>query len=180
MHYTDLALPHSRLPAGASAHASWLAATRHDDNTWPAVKPTMPAWLANSVGDRLFIDMLHAFRPTGGLARESELLARWRSLHGTGAAGWHEALGAEPLLRFEWSGAVWLPLFQFKPSELVLNPAATAVVAELSPHYDGWSLANWFAQPNTWLGEQRPVDVLNHNPAHLLEAARVDRFIVAG
>lgn len=150
------------------------------DNGGPAVRRTMPRWLANSGGDRLFIDMLHAFRPTGGLARESELLARWRSRHGIGGAAWHEGVGSEPLIRFEWSDAVWLPLFQFMPGELALNPAATPVVAELSPLYDGWSLANWFAQPNAWLGHQRPVDVLAANPARLLEAARVDRFIVAG
>ncbi|HSI58030.1 MAG TPA: hypothetical protein VLA16_10755 [Ideonella sp.] len=177
MQYTHHA---QTLPDPAGAPARWAAAGRGEERHWPPVRQTMPAWLANSAGDRLFVDMLHAFRPTGGLARESELLARWRGRPGAGALGWHEALGGEPLIRFDWGEAVWLPLFQFVPGELAMHPVAAQIVAELQPSYDGWSLANWFAQPNTWLGDQRPVDMLADHPARLLEAARVDRFIVAG
>ena len=45
-----------------------------------------------------------------------------------------------------------------------LKPGLKAVLAELSSEYDGRRLAEWFVEPNGWLEEARPIDVLDSNP----------------
>lgn len=43
-----------------------------------------------------------------------------------------------------------------------------------------WALAMWFSQPNHWLRNRRPVDVLDVSLTAVLRAARADRFIANG
>ena len=38
----------------------------------------------------------------------------------------------------------------------------------------------WFSQPNHWLRNRRPVDVLDVSLTAVLRAARADRFIANG
>ena len=78
------------------------------------------------------------------------------------------------------AAAGWLPLFQFEPNSLSLRPESQRVVAELAPYFDGWRLALWFAEPNLWLADRSPVDLLETNPTYVLDAARADRFVAAG
>ena len=129
--------------------------------------PTGPRGL-DVLHDRAFIDLLRGYRCHGGLARESQLPGRC----GAPAGSWP--------IRFEWSGVGWLPLFQFEPGTLALREAPRRVIAELSPAFDGWSMATWFAEPNSWLDGARPVKRLDADLTAVLEAARVDRFIAAG
>ena len=129
--------------------------------------PTGPRGL-DALRDRAFIDLLRAYRCHGGLARESQLPGRC----GAPAGSWP--------IRFEWNGVGWLPLFQFEQGTLALREAPRRVIAELSPAFDGWSMATWFAEPNSWLDGARPVKRLDADLTAVLEAARVDRFIAAG
>jgi len=70
-------------------------------------------------------------------------------------------------------------MFQFSP-DLGLKPGLKAVLAELVSEYDGRRLAEWFVEPNGWLDEARPIDVLDSNPEEVLQAARADRFVATG
>ena len=80
---------------------------------------------------------------------------------------------------FEWRHTLWLPMFQFT-AEMALKPGLKAVLAELASEYDGRRLAEWFVEPNGWLDEARPIDVLDSNPDDVLQAARADRFVATG
>ena len=46
------------------------------------------------------------------------------------------------------------------------------VIAVLSARKDGWGMAYWFASVNGFLDGQRPQDVLAHDPARVLAAAK--------
>ena len=127
--------------------------------------------------DHLFVQMLRAFRSTGGIEREGDFLRRTKH-RTTVVAGAHN--GPHGQISFEWSSWVWLPLFQFEPDTMSLRPESQRVVAELAPYFDGWRLALWFAEPNVWLADRSPVDLLETNPTYVLEAARADRFVAAG
>ena len=127
--------------------------------------------------DVTFIDMLRAFRRSGGLAREEDILER--RAHG-GSTIRARADDAAALICFEWDRKLWLPWFQFDRESLDLLPGPASVINELAPVFDGWELASWFAQPNLWLGNGRPIDLLDTSLSPVLGAARADRFIAAG
>lgn len=146
-----------------------------------------------------------AFHASGGIARRDDL-ARWmEDLHcgdvmcapGPADAGplpWGSSTVAEPhwlvsltrliatgeVLAFDWHHTTWVPMFQFDPLSLALRPEPRQVLAALAGAFDGWSLALWFAQPNTWLLGCRPMDLLQSDLPAVLKAARKDRFIAAG
>jgi hypothetical protein len=127
--------------------------------------------------DALFVEMLCAFRRSGGLARESEV----HQLNRVWTAGCsHEASLSGPIVCFEWGQRLWLPWFQFDPVDMSLRPGPSKVISELSTTFDGWDLAVWFAKPNMWIGNARPIDLIDESLPCVLGAARADRFIAAG
>lgn len=132
--------------------------------------------------DRDFVAMLSAYRPTGGIARTSEL-NRLLNQHRPGGAASISVRGlidSGQLFGFEWRRTFWVPLFQFDLTHMSIKLTPRQVVAELASDFDGWALAVWFAQPNSWLHQRRPVDLLDWDLKRVLEAARTDRFIATG
>ncbi len=127
--------------------------------------------------DALFVEMLRAYRRSGGLAREAEILDR---THACRSPGWRVDSVSGTIICFEWGQRFWLPWFQFDPADMSLRPGPARVIAELSPIFDGWALASWFAQPNLWIGNARPIDLIDECLAGVLGAARADHFIAAG
>lgn len=131
----------------------------------------------NDSRDAAFVEMLRAFRRSGGLAREAEVLDRIRACQ---SPGWRLESIDGAIICFEWGHRYWLPWFQFDPADMSSRPGPAKVVAELATVFDGWGLARWFAQPNLWIGNARPVDLIDECLPSVLGAARADRFIAAG
>lgn len=129
---------------------------------------------------RGFAALLATFRATGGTAKGDDL-ARLLEDHGIGDfVGLARLIAADDVFGFEWRGTLWIPMFQFELRDLSIKPAARAVLAELGAEFDGWARAAWFAQPNCWLHDRAPVNLLDTDLAEVLGAARTDRFIAAG
>lgn len=127
-----------------------------------------------------FIAMLNAYRCSGGLARAQEVLVLFKRCCVSDIATLDRWIVKRKVISFEWQSKMWLPLFQFNRFDMTLQPALGQVLAELTSVYDHWELANWFAQPNQWLAERTPVDMLASDLPAVLHAARADRFIAAG
>ena len=130
--------------------------------------------------DRQFVDMLNSYRDSGGLARSQEVAALLKRRGGcdlTTLAGW---IDNKKVISFEWQSKIWLPLFQFNRIDMTLQPGLSQVLAQLTSGYDGWELANWFAQPNRWLGDRTPAAMLGLDPSAVLNALRADRLIANG
>jgi len=51
---------------------------------------------------------------------------------------------------------------------------------EFTSVLDDWECACWFSQPNVWLHNEVPVDLIAKEPMRVLAAARTDRFIARG
>ena len=83
-------------------------------------------------------------------------------------------------VNFERQSQTLVPLFQFDLSDMSLRPSVTAILRELTDVFDDLALALWFAEPNAWLADSSPVDVLTSDPDSVLAAARADRFIARG
>jgi hypothetical protein len=125
--------------------------------------------------DLAFVEMLRAFRSSGGLARAQDIQDRARC----GGVISPSVCGERPI-SFEWKGQLWLPRFQFGPEGFKVRPEPASVMRELATVFDGWDMANWFSQPNLWLADARPVDLLDRSLPDVIGAARADRFVAAG
>src|SRR5450830_342178 len=131
---------------------------------------------SQSCTDDQFVAMLNAYRGSGGLAREENLLAlssRRCGLDADTLANWiaeREAIG------FEWQSRIWLPIVEFNLFDMPRPPALGQVLAELIPVYDPWELANWFAQPNPRLADRGPADALEHDPSAVLHGCACGSF----
>lgn len=129
---------------------------------------------------RAFVEMLKVYHASGGLTRGDtlgRLLDDWRCGDFISLA---RLIASNEIFSFKWHGQSWVPMFQFELRDLSVKPGPSRVVAELKLSFDDWGTAAWFIEPNSWLHAKRPVDLVDSDPADVLEAARADRFIAAG
>jgi len=147
----------------------------------PGAGPTLgwPLPGPDDAEDTDFAGLRSAYADVGGIASGDDL-ARVLEQSGRGSlAGLARKIVAGEIFGMEWRKAFWIPMFQFT-EELLPKPGLKAVLAELASEYDGRRLADWFVEPNGWLEEARPIDVLDSNPDEVLQAARADRFVATG
>jgi hypothetical protein len=123
--------------------------------------------------DLEFIQLLSAYRSTGGLARRQGWDA---TTPDSSAARPHPS----PLFGFPWGGDYWMPRFQWLDGMDQVNPSCVAVQAELAEVFTGIEIARWYVSPNAFLGHAAPLQVLTRSPELVVQAARMDRFIALG
>lgn len=126
-----------------------------------------------------FAALLSAYRSSGGTARGDDLARLLADHHRGDYVSLARLIVAGDVFGFEWRQTLWIPMFQFDARDLAIKQGARQVLAELTADFDGWALAAWFANGNTWLGGHRPVDLLDRDLPAVLDAARADRFVAA-
>lgn len=127
--------------------------------------------------DHQFIAMLDSYRDSGGIARAQEVVALFKRRCGSDLATLASWIVNKKVICFEWQSRMWLPLFQFNRCDMTPQAGLGQVLAELTSVYDAWELASWFAQPNPWLGDRAPADMLGLDLPAVLNASRADRFM---
>jgi hypothetical protein len=164
--------------ASACDFAKARAAVRVDDLPLQP-EPDYPPHGATQSRSRLSA-MECAFLPAGGIVsgdcfcqlmrhgldQPISVLARW--------------VVDRDVVSFEVHGQIWLPMFQFEPSNLRVRPGVQKVIEELRSVFDEWELAEWFAHPNCCLDGQTPASQVVRDEQAVLQAARTDRFVAAG
>ena len=130
--------------------------------------------------DTVFVSLLKAYRPSGGLAQGDELATRLHIDGGGGYARLARWIVGRQVFSFAWHEQFWLPLFQFNPGDLTLHSGLRPVLAELGAVMDGWALAHWFVQPNDALQGQTPVLMWSSDWPEVFQAARQQRFVTKG
>jgi hypothetical protein len=164
--------------AAASSFTPALAPVRADDRPWPPEPHYAPHRVTQ--GQLRLRAMECAFLPTGGIVSGdcfSQLLRHGQDQPISTLARW---IVNRDVVSFEVHGQIWLPMFQFDPSDLHVRPGVKKVIDELRGVFDDWELAEWFAHPNSSLAGQTPASEVVCNEQAVLEAARVDRFVAAG
>jgi hypothetical protein len=136
--------------------------------------------LSDSPSSAGFVAMLAAYRASGGTARGDDLARLLQDRQHGGYVSLARLIATRKVFSFEWRNTYWVPMFQFDLSDLSLRPGPQQVMAELNTEFDDWRLAMWFTQPNAWLHDDKPVDLLHTQLQFVIEAARADRFIAAG
>ena len=127
-----------------------------------------------------FAALLAAYRSSGGTARGDDLARLLQDRLRGGCISLAKHISCGDVFGFEWRRTLWIPMFQFDLRDLSVTAEPRLVLHELANKFDGWSLATWFAQGNSWLGGRRPVDVLGVDLPTVLNAARADRIVVQG
>ena len=135
---------------------------------------------ARRVEDRQFLLMHRAFSRTGGLITGDEVVQRMRRHMQQPTSALARQIINRNVVHIVWESQRLLPVFQFEPSTMDVRPGITAVVSELADVFDDWCLALWFAQPNAWLCDAAPSDLMVDQANAVVQAARADRFIALG
>lgn len=127
-----------------------------------------------------FEAMARSYAATGGIGRVEQIFVLFKQQGGPRPPLLASWIRRRQVICFEWDDGIWLPWFQFHKVDLRPHPQLDAVFTELTPVFDAWEMANWFARPNAWLADRSPVATLAADLAAVRNAARADRFIVNG
>src|SRR5205085_220740 len=137
-----------------------IDSARHPRIWLPPISPEASAGASRWPEQRRFRVLERAFRKTGGIVCGDDLASLLRGR-------WEQPLSkvarwivGRHAVSFTWRSAILLPMFQFDPPSLALRPSVADVVEELRDVFDDWDLASWFAEPNAWLGDAAPVDLI--------------------
>jgi hypothetical protein len=145
---------------------------------FPAAVPEHGAF--RRIEDRQFLEMNQAYGPHGGFASGNEVARRMRRHCHQPMSVLARWIVRRELVNLTWRSQVLVPMFQFNTGDMCVHPVVRDALAELAGVFDDWEIAAWFAQPNVWLGNERPVDLVNVDNEALLRAARTDRFVAHG
>jgi hypothetical protein len=150
---------------------------RHPADRATALPRPADAWGERDLQARQFMCIEHAFRAHGGLLSGEELARRVRGRYEQPISTVARWIVSRSIMSFSWQTQTLVPSFQFGRPDMTLKSPVERVVCELQAVFDDWELVLWFAQPNAWLEDASPVDLLAEDEMAVLQAARADRFI---
>ena len=127
-----------------------------------------------------FNAIVSAYRLSGGTATADDLELMLEKKRKGRFVSVSQQILLRNIFSFEWQNQYWVPMFQFYPQDLTVKREVMRVVHELTAVLDNWTLALWFTEPNSWLNNRRPVDMMDRHFLKVLNAARADRFVAAG
>lgn len=163
-------------PMGSQAHrahtwgALWWAPLKY--LYMPRVLPTLREPAPSCGVDEGFVGMLVAYRNSGGLAKAQEVANMFKACGRCDITTLARSIALERVVFFEWDEHIWLPLFQFNRVDMSCLAGLDAVLSELHGVHNHWQSARWFSQPNEWLSQSCPADVLGQHSEAVLTAAR--------
>ncbi len=158
------------LPQSDGTVPGWLAGAANAEPVWTPAVP-VPIAYGTTPNEQGFVALQSVYRPSGGLARGADLASRLQHRRVGGYVSLARLIVNRQVFSFSWQNDDWLPMFQFDTADLSLRPAVQDILAELLDIMDGWTLALWFVQANRALGQVVPLDLLQLDPAAVLQAA---------
>jgi hypothetical protein len=121
-----------------------------------------------------------AFRRSGGVVSTDALIVMLRRRSDQPISLLARWLVNRDVISFKSNGQTLLPTCQFDWLTGAVRPGVLGALAELRGAFDNDEIAAWFAQPNSSLFGDSPVNLIDKDPAAVLEAARIDRFGAMG
>lgn len=121
--------------------------------------------------DHAFVELLAAYRGSGGLARTYELIVALRSRSRPDTEQLARWIVTREIISFDWQGQKWFPWFQFDRESGRPCPLVGDIVHALCPVLDDWQMACWFVQPNVSIDNGVPAEELACQPANVWAAA---------
>lgn len=127
-----------------------------------------------------FDKLISAYKGSGGTARADDLALLLAEKGWGNFSSLARGIVRGEVFSIEWNNHFWLPMFQFEPCDMSMKGSVRKILCELTHVLDNWTLAAWFAEPNIWLKNRCPVDMLDANFPAVFAAARADRFVATG
>lgn len=125
--------------------------------------------------------LIHGYQAAGGVLGDRELLQWLRDLGEEQPISRLARLIVDGrIVSFEGDAGTWFPRCQFELGSGHVRPVVQCVLAELDKVFDRSELAEWLITPSPWLADETPASLLASQPGEVLEAARIDRFLLAG
>src|SRR5450830_179066 len=118
-----------------------------------------------------FVFLLLAYRSSGGMLNGEDLGQILTAYRRPEDASLATLIATRALFCFTWRSVVWVPMFQFDLRDLTINAKCRSIFLELEKSFDDWGAANWMAQPNCYLNEKKPIDLLESDFHAVLDAA---------
>ena len=141
----------------------------------------MPAQEAfRRIEDREFLQLSRAYALHGGLAAGEQVAWCMRREWDQPVSTLAKWIVRREVVNLVWRSQILVPVFQFSGTNMQVRPVVRQLLAELRDVFDDWEITAWFAQPNAFLRDERPLDLINVDDAGLLQAARTDRFVARG
>ena len=130
--------------------------------------------------DEAFVHLLNAYRPSGGIARRSEVELTVCRRTPDGLRWLDHCIADGAVVCLDWQARLWLPVFQFEPARTALCPGVGEAVRELRGAMSDWQLLYWFSQPQCALAHSPPMTRVRADPDAVVDAARQARFVLTG
>lgn len=140
----------------------------------------LPERVHQRLEDKQYLAMDRMFSMTGGMFVGDDLIRRLRHTTDQPISMLARWIVGRQVVTFEWQRRLMAPMFQFELMHMTVRPAVTRVLEELAEVFDDWSLALWFAQPNSWLDGAAPAYIIGSDAEAVHAAARADRYIALG
>ncbi|WP_377156351.1 hypothetical protein ACFJIX_29210 [Roseateles sp. UC29_93] len=125
-------------------------------------------------------DLVQSYRRSGGLIEANALALHLRERCDQPISRLARWIVGRDIVVVAGHGALLVPLFQFDADTGEVLVVVRQVLDELNGAFDDREVADWFVQPNCWIDDHWPLDLLRSDPAAVVEAARADRFIARG
>lgn len=125
-------------------------------------------------------DLVRSYRRGGGLIEANALALCLRERCDQPISRLARWIVRRDIVVVAGHGALLVPLFQFDGATGEVLAVVRQALEELNGAFDDREIADWFVQPNCWLDDHWPLDLLESDPAAVVEAARADRFIARG
>jgi hypothetical protein len=136
-----------------------------------------PRTHAERARDREFAAMSRLFTEHGGMATAEELVVSMRTCLAQPLSIVARWITQRAAVQMVWGSQTWFPWFQFARDPISIRVPVAEVVLALRDAFDDWEIALWFASCNEWLDHRFPIEVIGHDAAEVVRAARNDRFI---
>lgn len=144
---------------------------------WASESVSRPAQLCEVPSPSAPHPLIAAYRPWGGMV-EGETLARTLQERGTGDFSLlAKAVVARQIISIEHGHRLWIPAFQFRQADGCVKPHVQRVALHLKDVFDAQALAAWFVERNSWLRNQRPIELIDTRFGDVWQAACADRFV---
>jgi hypothetical protein len=150
---------------------------------WSAEASSLAPSLADLQGHPCASDfntLRAAYEDTGGLTDGDHLGRLLEDRRCGDCVSLARLIASRAVFGFQWHGLFWVPMFQFDRANLSARTSTRRIVEELMPPYDGWEMAVWFVQPNSWLSGCSPLDRMDSDAGQVLKAACAERYVATG
>src|SRR4051812_2803306 len=120
---------------------------------------TMPAQHPfRRIENEALLEMCHAYDAHGGVASGDQIAAELVSYCDQPIAIVARWIVRRDVVNFASRSDILIPRFQFSAADMKVRPVVSRVIAELEGVFDDWEIAQWFAQANVGLCNERPLD----------------------